>query len=235
MTRTVTLTSNGKQARDLAPAVAISILVAALGCGEHPTSPGIDAGQHAPALSRTFSSAELIPDQYIVVFRNDVRDVKSTARALALKHGGKLKHTYSAALKGMALELPDARASALWQDPAVAYVEQNQVVRAIAGPIIQTGATVGLDRLDQRFLPLSGTYSYSGEGTGVRVYILDSGINFGHSEFGGRAVLGVDAVGSGGGDCNGRGTHVVGAGGAPPSAWPKRYNCIRCECWTVRG
>ena len=73
-----------------------------------------------------------------------------------------------------------------------------------------TAATWGLDRIDQRSLPLSGTYSASRSGAGVTVYIIDTGILFGHTEFGGRASLGYDFVGGNGIDCNGHGTHVAG-------------------------
>lgn len=176
-------------------------------------SPSAPALEQAPDLSVQSRPAEPIPGQYVVVFRKHVRDPESAAKALTGKHHGKLRRTYKAALKGMAIELPDAAVAALRQDPAVEYVEQNQVVRAIAEPILQPGATTGLDRVDQRFLPLSGTYSYVADGTGVRVYLLDSGINFGHSDFGGRAVLGFDWFGTGGVDCNGHGTHVAGTVG----------------------
>jgi subtilisin family serine protease len=177
------------------------------------SSPGAPVNEPAIDVSARARTGELIPGQYIVVFRRDVRDAKSVAKALAGKHGAKLKRTYEAALKGMAIELPDTAAAALRQEPAVDYVEQNQVVHAIADPIVQPGATAGLDRIDQRFLPLSGTYSYSADGAGVRVYILDTGLNFDHTDFGGRAVLGTDVSWSGttdGVDCNGHGTHVAG-------------------------
>jgi subtilisin family serine protease len=154
-----------------------------------------------------------IPGQYIVVFRDDVRVAGSMATALVGKHHGKLKRTYTAALNGMAIEIPDSAVAALRRDPAVAFVEQNQEVYAVAEPIVQRGPPVGLDRIDQRFLPLSGTYSYSSDGAGAQVYILDTGINFGHSDFGGRAVLGYDAIGTDGRDCNGHGTHVAGTVG----------------------
>jgi subtilisin family serine protease len=177
------------------------------------SSPSAPTFEHARNSSARAQPGELIPGQYIVVFRGDMRDAKSVAKALAGKHGAKLRRTYEAALKGMAIELPDTAAAALRQDPAVEYVEQNQVVHAIAETIVQPGATAGLDRVDQRFLPLSGTYSYTADGTGVRAYIIDTGINFDHSDFSGRAVLGIDASWSGttdGVDCNGHGTHVSG-------------------------
>lgn len=177
------------------------------------SSPSAPTNGYATDFSAKARHGELIPGQYIVVFRKDVRDAKSVAKALSAKHGAKLKRTYEAALKGMAIELPDTAAAALRQDPAVQYVEQNQVVHATAEPIVQPGATAGLDRVDQRFLPLSGTYSYSADGAGVRVYILDTGLNFDHTDFVGRAVLGTDVSWSGttdGVDCNGHGTHVAG-------------------------
>jgi subtilisin family serine protease len=189
-----------------------------LGACQDTTSPSPPPSEPAPVFSSKAGPTQPIPGQYIVVFRNDVRDVKSVAKALAEKHRGRLKSTYKSALKGMAVELSDTAAAALRREPVVEYVEQNQVVQALDEPITQPGATAGLDRIDQRFLPLSGTYSYAADGTGVRVYIIDTGINFDHAEFGGRAVLGIDASWSGttdGVDCNGHGTHVAGTvGGA---------------------
>jgi subtilisin family serine protease len=200
------------------PFVFLTFAAVGLGACQDASSPTAPISEHAPDFSVKAQRAELIPGQYIVVFRKDVRDPKSVATTLAGKHHGKLKRTYEAALKGMAIELSDTAAAALRQDPAVEYVEQNQVVHAIAEPIVQPGATAGLDRVDQRFLPLSGTYRYSADGTGVHVYIIDTGINFDHSDFGGRAILGIDASWSGttdGVDCNGHGTHVAGTvGGA---------------------
>ena len=209
-----------------------------LGACQDASSPSAPTNEYAPHLSAGARPAEAIPGQYVVIFRENVRDAKSVAKALAGKHGGKLKHTYEAALKGMAIELPDTAAAALRQDPAVEYVEQNQVVHAIAEPIVQPGATAGLDRVDQRFLPLSGTYSYSADGTGVRVYILDTGLNFDHSDFGGRAVLGIDASGSGtndGVDCNGHGTHVAGTIGGTIYGVAKKVQLIVVRVLDCQG
>src|SRR3982751_3254360 len=100
---------------------------------------------------------EIIRGQYIVVFRDEVKDPASLARKLAAKHRARLKHSYKAALKGMAVELPDTAVEALRREPDVAYIEPNQVIRLNA-TTVQTGATYGLDRIDQRTPPLSGAY-----------------------------------------------------------------------------
>jgi subtilisin family serine protease len=191
---------------------AIALLLGACNDTLSPPAPA-DAPVQSGAAHRR--AGQPIPGRYIVVFRRDVVATESVARGLAAKHNGKLKHTYRAALKGMAVELPDGAAAALRQDPAVEYVEQDQVARVSGEPIVQPGATTGLDRIDQRFLPLSGTYSYSTDGSGVRVYILDTGIYQGHAEFAGRALPGFDAITPGGNadDCHGHGTHVAGTVG----------------------
>jgi subtilisin family serine protease len=159
-------------------------------------------------------TAEPIAGKYVVVFKDGVRDVPGVARALARANGGTVRFTYQRALRGFAADLPDRAAVALAHNPNVAYVEQDQVMHAFT---TEANATWGIDRIDQRARPLSGTYTYLSTGAGVTAYIIDTGIRFDHSEFGGRAVTGFDAVTSGGtaADCNGHGTHVSGTvGGA---------------------
>ena len=98
-------------------------------------------------------------------------------------------------------------------NPAVAYVEQDQVVSLAA---TQTNPpSWGLDRIDQRNRPLNSSYTYPNTASNVRAYIIDTGISRSHTDFGGRAVTGYDAVTSGGAanDCNGHGTHVAGTVG----------------------
>jgi len=164
--------------------------------------------------SRAATATGRIPGQYIVVFRAGVSDAGAEASRLAARHGGTLLFVYRAALRGMALRLPDAAVAALQQEPTVAWVEPDQLAYAIG---TESPATWGLDRVDQHALPLDNSYSYGPDGTGVRAYIVDTGILFGHTDFGGRASLGTDAVTAGGtgADCNGHGTHVAGTvGGA---------------------
>lgn len=154
-----------------------------------------------------------ISNEYIVVFNDDVTDVKGRANAILKAHGGTLNFTYSDALKGFSAHLSDKQAAALADDPDIAFIEQDQLVNA-AGSGTQSPVNGNLDRIDQRGPVVDNSYSWSSDGTGVTVYILDTGIRITHNDFGGRASYGVDIVGgTGGADCNGHGTHVSGTVG----------------------
>jgi len=124
-------------------------------------------------------------------------------------------HVYTSAIKGFAARLPASAAETLRQNPLVASVEPDQVMRADATQTMDAnGDPWGLDRIDQGALPLSGTYSYTATAAGVHAYIIDTGIWTLHPEFGGRADDVYDALGVTGEDCNGHGTHVAGTIGA---------------------
>ena len=149
---------------------------------------------------------------YIVVLKSSVANPAAVAQEQAARFGGTVTHVYSHALKGYSLTLPSAAVSRIAADARVFYVEPDGVMTA---DTTQTGATWGIDRIDQRSLPLSGTYTYTATGSGVKAYIIDTGIRYTHTQFGGRAIKGVDEVTSGGSasDCNGHGTHVSGTVG----------------------
>ena len=155
------------------------------------------------------SAGKSIEGSYMVVL-NEGAD----ARSVAAVAGVNPRYVYSAALNGFAGTLNAGQLNALQHNPNVRYIEQDGIATAST---TQTGATWGIDRTDQRALPLSTTYSYTNTGLGVTAYIIDTGIDMGHAEFGGRAIAGFDAFtdGQNSNDCNGHGTHVSGTvGGA---------------------
>jgi aqualysin 1 len=156
------------------------------------------------------AQARVIPDQYIVVLKADSRSAV-VANAHARSAGARVLAVYGAALKGYTARLTPAQLAAVRADPRVAFVEAD---RTVSISTTQANATWGIDRIDQRSRPLSTTYTYFNTGAGVRAYIIDTGIRFSHSQFGGRATSGFDAVDGGSADdCNGHGTHVAGTVG----------------------
>ncbi|MBP2322497.1 subtilisin family serine protease [Kibdelosporangium banguiense] len=154
-------------------------------------------------------AVDVVPNSYIVALKN----TPANAASLTQKYGGAVKFTYSAALKGFAADMTASQARRLAADPAVEFVQADQQVSITA---TQTNPpSWGLDRIDQRNLPLSNSYTYSTTASNVNAYIIDTGIRTTHTTFGGRAVAGFDAVTSGGNanDCHGHGTHVAGTVG----------------------
>lgn len=163
-----------------------------------------------PTQVQSNVSAQDVRDRYIVVFRNDVQDPSALSDALVRQAGGTVHFRYAHALKGFAATLPAAAVAGIRNNPMVSLIEADGIVSTTA---TQSNATWGLDRIDQRDLPLSTTYTYDQTGAAVTVYIIDTGIRYSHNEFGGRASLGFDALGGTGEDCNGHGTHVAGTVG----------------------
>ncbi|HEV2889874.1 MAG TPA: S8 family peptidase [Frankiaceae bacterium] len=171
------------------------------------------------ALSLTLVPAQAAPVSsapYVVVLRDGASPaaVADSARALGAEVGAVWSH----AIDGFAARLTPAQLAALQAAPEVAYVDRDVT---FTHTTTQTNLpNWGLDRVDQTSLPLSGTFTYNATGTGVKIYIVDSGIRFSHTQFGGRAVSGIDAVDGGtADDCNGHGTHVAGiAGGSTVGA-----------------
>lgn len=187
--------------------LAAAALVA--GCSEHPVSPPPESTQ-APLIN-SVAGAEYVDGAYIVVFKDDVKDVDLAIEAVADKAATAPTYRYKSAVKGFAGRMSADRVEALRSDPRVAYIEQDQVIRLSA---VQTGATWGIDRVDQLDLPLGTTYEYNATGAGVKAYIVDTGILLTHSDFGGRAISGYDAIDGGDAiDANGHGTHVAGTVG----------------------
>jgi subtilisin family serine protease len=159
-------------------------------------------------------TVDVVADSYVVLLNNTpalrTNGVEATAHGLADQYGGKVGRTYSHALHGFEVSMSAARAARLAANPAVAYVQRNGIYTASATQ--PDPPAWGLDRIDQRGLPLDHAYTYPTTAANVHVYVIDTGIRFTHTTFGGRASAGFDAITSGGTatDCNGHGTHVAG-------------------------
>ncbi len=138
--------------------------------------------------------------------------VQSEAGYLRHVYGGEVRNVFANAFKGFVVEMPEKAAIRMSRDERVAFIEQDAVISVEAS---EAAASWGLDRIDQRNLPLNSQYSWSTGASNVHAYILDSGIRPTHSDFVGRASMDYDAVGDGqnGVDCNGHGTHVAGTVG----------------------
>ncbi|WP_405572450.1 S8 family peptidase [Streptomyces sp. NBC_01167] len=186
--------------------------VAALAFG---TVSALPAGAAEPEPSGVIQNAGApgaVKDSYIVTLRESAADAGSTAgKALAAEYGAKIRTTYSAALNGYSVQLSEAQARKFAADPAVVSVVQNRVFTATATQ--PNPPSWGLDRIDQRALPANRSYTYPDTaGEGVTAYIIDTGVRITHSDFGGRASYGYDAIDNDNTaqDGNGHGTHVAG-------------------------
>jgi subtilisin family serine protease len=175
-----------------------------------------------------------IPGQYIVVLEDRYNNAADVADEVSRRNNAQILHVYDKALQGFAIRLPEQAAAALADDPRVKYVEEDSVVTA---DTTQSGATWGLDRIDQHNLPLDSSYTYNTTASNVHAYIIDTGILISHTQFGGRASVGVDEVGDGqnGIDCNGHGTHVSGTVGGSTYGVAKSVSLVAVRVLDCSG
>ncbi|HLM44957.1 MAG TPA: S8 family peptidase [Myxococcaceae bacterium] len=180
-----------------------ALALAACGGAEMDQAAEADVGQLGAPLHQAAPGLRIDGD-YIVKVKEG-----ASARAVAAIAGVSPRFEYSI-INGFAASLNKGQLTALRQNADVEYIEEDAVVQADA---TQSGATWGLDRIDQRALPLNGTYNYTTTASTVTAYIIDTGLQANHSDFGGRAANVFDAFGGTGADCQGHGTHVGGTVG----------------------
>jgi subtilisin family serine protease len=181
----------------------------------------------ATADIRNAGAPGAIPGSYIVMLK------QGGAGSLASQYGGRMTREYSA-LGGFAAAMSPDQARRLAADPRVAYVEQDGIARISD---TQSNATWGLDRIDQRNLPLDTKYTYNNKGDGATVYVVDTGVYFAHPEFGGRAKSGYDFIDndSDAADCQGHGTHVAGTVGSATYGVAKNVNIVAVRVLNCQG
>jgi len=198
---------------------------------------------------KSVNADRAIEDQYIVVLKNQYVDLQmssmfgqaSTNSASAMSyrrsvvanavtematiHSATVKKQYHAALSGFVAQMTAQDMRALLVDDRVAFIEQDQIMRA---NVTQSNATQGLDRIDQANLPLDLQYNYDFDGSGVHAYVIDTGIFVAHNDFAGRAINGRDFVDNDdiAEDCNGHGTHVAGTIGSSTYGVAKNVSLV---------
>jgi subtilisin family serine protease len=146
--------------------------------------------------------------------------------------GGTVDAVFTEAIHGGVVTLP-VPGLELLSLPGILSVERDATVRASAE---QPGATWGLDRTDQRNLPLDSTYRYTSTGAGVDAYVIDTGIRLDHADFAGRiSPAGFSAFSGGPNDCNGHGTHVAGTVGGTTYGVAKAVTLIPVRVLDCNG
>ena len=180
----------------------VTVISAVVVCGVAP------AASAAPPHLAAVAEKEAGKDSRYIVRYAPGTDIAAAAISLRGKGIG-VGRTFSKAVRAAVVTATPAEAKALASSPQVATVEIDALMSISA---TQQPAPWGLDRLDQRSLPLSGSYTSANAGSGVQAYVVDSGVLSSHADFGGRVVAGWSAIsdGRGAGDCNGHGTHVAG-------------------------
>ncbi|MFJ9316467.1 S8 family peptidase [Pimelobacter simplex] len=171
----------------------------------------------------------------VIVTLEPGADAAATANSLVTRRGGAVTHVYEHALNGFAATLTDALLTLLRGDARVRSIELDRTVRA--SDTQRPTASWGQDRVDQRDLPLDNGYTYTSTGSGVDVYVVDTGLQLAHPDFGGRAVSGTDTVDgdTDASDCNGHGTHVAGTIGGTKHGLAKQARLIGVRVLDCKG
>ncbi|XP_072041467.1 aqualysin-1-like [Amphiura filiformis] len=152
--------------------------------------------------ARLQKAAERVPGSYIIRLQEGVNQDKFVSSAGFSKLNAVVKYKYSS-INGLAVNIPDFLVDRLLALDGVEYVEEDGIAYT------QAVTSWGLDRIDQR-TGQDNFYNPPSSGSGVTVYIIDTGLRHSHNDFGGRASYHWDYQSGVSEDCNGHGTHCGG-------------------------
>jgi subtilisin family serine protease len=202
-----------RTALSIAVVAAVSIVFAVPASSQASSAP---VAAPVPGKILYTDNANAIPDQYIVSLGANTKeeDVDRLAGELTAKYGGQKQFVYTAAMRGFSLSANKDQAALIAGDPAVEYVAQDVQFTSDALGLQVGPPSWGIDRIDQRSLPLDNKYFYPNIAAPVTAYVIDTGILLTHQEFGGRAVCGFDPYAGGCAPCpvgvaQFHGTHVA--------------------------
>lgn len=219
------------------PLLALSAGLLAMAAAQSPAAAGpLSDDPSGTGTIKNQGATGAIDGSYTVVLKGEHSRSKTTAKAVSQQatsltktYGGKVSHTYSAALRGFSVKISGDAARKLAADPAVDYVSQNTKVKA--------SETWGLDRIDQEDLPLDDSYKAPNDGADSTVYVVDTGLDMTHPDFEGRAKSGPDFVDGDddSSDCQGHGTHVAGTVGSKTYGVAKKTNLVGVRVLDCQG
>ena len=219
-----------------------SLALVVTACNEEPSGPADANPAEGPtSLSKGKSDID-VRDRYVIVFKNNVEDVDAATAQLMRGKGGTVHYRYRHAIKGFAATIPPQAVDGIRHNPNVETIEPDGLV--YKNLTQNNPPNWGLDRIDQRNLPLDNSYTYQNEGEGVTVYIIDSGIRFDHQEFNTsstnnttRATSGYDFVDNDNNayDCDGHGTHVAGTVGGLSVGVAKKVDLVAVRVLNCSG
>ncbi len=191
----------------------------------------------APTPSPTPSPSP-VPNSYIVSLPANTSpdETDRLAKELTGKHGGNARYVYTAGYQGFSVDATADEAAKIASDPAVESVTQDVYITLEALSVQPNPPSWGLDRIDERSLPLDQKYHFPNTAPNVVAYVIDTGILLTHQEFGGRAVCGWDPFLGGCAPCGlGHGTHVAGTIGGRTTGVAKGVRIVSVRVFNCTG